>query len=143
MRGFSRATLTKARAAAGLSRQDLARLARTGRATIDNWEAGRSSPQVDVLVRVAEVLNLNLETLVDIPPDQRFPGDWRVIRGLTQPQLATAAGLSTATIGAIERGEVTLTDANTTAIATALDIPSTTYRDAYERSRTRPPGTPA
>lgn len=143
MRGFDRATLTKARTDAGLSRQDLARLARTGRATIDNWETGRSSPQIDVLIRVADVLKLDLETLIRIPHDQRFPGDWRVIRGLTQPQLAAATGLSTTTIGAIERGEVTLADASATTIAAALDITAATYRDAYERSRTRPAGTPA
>lgn len=143
MRGFNRATLTQARTTAGLSRQDLARLARTGRATIDNWETGRSTPQIDVLVRVAEVLSLPVDALIDIPEDQRYPGDWRVLRGLTQPQLAAATGLSTTTIGAIERGEVALTDANAAAIARALNIDDTTYQQAYERARTRPPGTPA
>jgi transcriptional regulator with XRE-family HTH domain len=143
LRGFNRATLAQARTAAGLSRQDLARLARTGRATIDNWETGRATPQIDVLVRVAEVLHVRVDTLIDIPTDQRYPGDWRILRGLTQPQLATATGLSTTTIGAIERGEVALSDTNADTIAKELNITATTYRQAYERARTRPPGTPA
>lgn len=143
MRGFDRATLTQARAAAGMSRQDLARLARTGRSTLDNWETGRSTPQIDVLVRVADVLKLDLEALIRIPHHQRFPGDWRVIRGLTQPQLAAATGLSTATIGAIERGEVALSDDNAATIANTLDIKPAEFRDAYERARIRPAGTPA
>jgi transcriptional regulator with XRE-family HTH domain len=143
IRGFSPAALSQARQRAGLSRQDLARLARTGRATIDNWESGRATPQIDVLVRVATVLGLAVDKLVHIPSHQRFPGDWRVLRGFTQPQLAVATGLSTTTIGAIERGEVALTDTNAAAISAALDMTSRTYRQAYERARTRPAGTPA
>jgi transcriptional regulator with XRE-family HTH domain len=86
---------------------------------------------------------VRVDTLIDIPTDQRYPGDWRILRGLTQPQLATATGLSTTTIGAIERGEVALSDTNADTIAKELNITATTYRQAYERARTRPPGTPA
>lgn len=143
LRGFNRAKLLQARDHAGLSRQDLARLARTGRATIDNWENGRTTPQIDVLVRVAAVLKLSIAELIDIPPDQRYPGDLRILRGLTQPQLAAATGLSTTTVGAIERGEVALTKHNAEGIAEALHITESTYCQAYERARTRPPGTPA
>lgn len=143
MRGFDPTAFSQARQDAGLSRKDLARLARTGRATIDNWETGRATPQIDVLVRASEVLNVPIDTFVKIAADQRYPGDLRVLHGLTQPQLATATGLSTTTIGAIERGEVTLSDANATAIATALQLSPHAYQQAYERSRTRPPGTPA
>lgn len=143
MRGFDPEDFTRARISAGLSRQDLARLSRTGRATIDNWENGKATPQIDALVRVAAVLNLTPESFIKIPPDRRYPGDWRVIRGLTQPQLAAATALSTTTIGAIERGEVALTDSNAATIAAILDLTPAAYRAAYERARTRPPGTPA
>lgn len=143
LRGFDPSAFSQAREAAGMSRKDLARLARTGRATIDNWETGRVTPQIDVLVRAAKALNAPLDTFVSIPPNQRYPGDLRVLRGLTQPQLANATGLSTTTIGSIERGEVTLSDANAQAIAAALKLSPQTYQQAFERVRTRPPGTPA
>ena len=97
----------------------------------------------DVLVRAAKALNAPLDTFVKIPANQRYPGDLRVLRGLTQPQLANATGLSTTTIGSIERGEVTLSDANAQAIAAALKLSPQTYQQAFERVRTRPPGTPA
>lgn len=143
LRGFDPSAFSQARQAAGMSRKDLARLARTGRATIDNWETGRVTPQIDVLVRAAKALNATVETFVNIPSNQRYPGDLRVLRGLTQPQLATATGLSTTTIGAIERGEVTLTEANAAAISSALKLSPQAYQQAFERVRTRPPGTPA
>lgn len=143
MRGFNPANLTHARHTAGLSRKDLARLAQTGRATIDNWEAGRVTPQIDVLVRVARVLNVTIDQLVDIPTHQRYPGDWRILNGLTQPQLAAQTGLSTATVGAIERGEIALSPSHAETLAAALNLAADDYRSAYERSRLRPPGTPA
>lgn len=143
MRGFSPAALTQARTRAGLSRQDLARLARTGRATIGKWETGCTSPQIDVLTRVAAALHLPVAHFIDLPAKQRYPADWRVLAGMTQPQLATATDLSTTTIGAIERGEVGLPEPTAIRIANTLSTTSDTYRAAYERARTRPPGAPA
>lgn len=142
-RGFDPNALRQAREHAEISRKDLARLARTGRATIDNWESGRSTPQIDILVRVADVLKLNIDAFITTPPHERYPGDWRILRGLTQPQLAANVGISTPTLGSIERGEVALSDATATAIAIALNITADTYHQAHERARARPPGTPA
>ena len=42
--------LAKARVAAGLSQQDMARCIGKGRATIQNWEAGASSPPTDKIM---------------------------------------------------------------------------------------------
>ncbi|MGV9865120.1 helix-turn-helix domain-containing protein [Rhodococcus koreensis] len=143
MRGFSPLALETARKAATLTRSDLARVAGVGIATVRRWETGESSPQVDALARVAKALKVSIGDVVRIDPDQRFPGDWRVLRGLTQPQLGALAGVSTAVVGSVERAEVALTDANAIRLARALQISVEDLRAAHERARLRPPGTPA
>jgi transcriptional regulator with XRE-family HTH domain len=79
---------------------------------------------------------------VRIDVAERYPGDWRVMQGLTQLQLAAAAGLSTAMVQRIERGEYPLSDANATTLAGLLGITAQAYRQAYQRARQRPAGTP-
>jgi transcriptional regulator with XRE-family HTH domain len=104
---------------------------------------GVRSPQVDVLASVARALDISLSELVSVPVDERFPGDWRVLRGLTQPQLGVAAGISTTMVGAIERGEAELSEQTARALADALSVNETELRAAYRRARNRPTGTPA
>lgn len=48
-------------------------------------EAGKGTPQIDLLARVMAILETPIEHVVAIAPDERYPGDWRVIKGLTQP----------------------------------------------------------
>ncbi|EUA09669.1 helix-turn-helix family protein [Mycobacterium xenopi 4042] len=82
---------------------DLARMADVAVSTIHHWEAGTRSPQIDILANVMKVLHAPIESVVLIPTDHRYPSDWRAIKGLTQPQLAAAAHMPTATIQRIER----------------------------------------
>ena len=63
--------------------------------------------------------------MVTVAPDERYPGDWRVIKGLTQPELAAAAKIATTTLRGIERADISLTDANAATLASLLGIPST------------------
>lgn len=143
IRGFRPQGLRAARKAAELKVADLARLARIGVATIERWEAGSTSPQIDKLAAVAKVLTVEIDELIDIPADQRFPGDWRNLIGLTQPQLGAQAGLDTSTVGRIERGETDLTDKTAVPLAAALGIDVAELRASHERARNRPAGTPA
>jgi transcriptional regulator with XRE-family HTH domain len=143
MRGFSANTLTEVREARNFSISDLARLAQIGRSTLHHWETGHASPQVDLLARVAQALDVPMSDLVDVAPDERFPGDYRVLRGLTQPQLGQAAAVPTATVGAVERGEVALNDELAERLAHAVGTSVAEYRAAHDRARRRPPGMPA
>ena len=112
------------------------------RPTIFNWEAGKSTPQVDLLARVMRILDAPIEQVVTIPANERYPGDWRVIKGLTQPELAAAAKIATTTLRGIERADIGLTDANADKLAKhLLGISVEEYRAAYQRARQRPAGT--
>ncbi|AYE99538.1 transcriptional regulator (plasmid) [Mycobacterium paragordonae] len=143
LRGFSPDAFLHARQRRGLSQSDLARLADLGLSTVKAWESGRRSPQVDLLKRAMDFLQAPVDEVVTIAADDRYPGDWRVIRGLTQPQLAAAAKIATSTLRAIESAELTLTDANASTLARLLGITKDTYRASYQRARTRPAGTSA
>lgn len=88
-------------------------------------------------------LDAPIENVVIIDPDERYPGDWRVIRGMMQPELAAAAGIATTTLRGIEQASAALTDANAEKLAGLLGISADEYRAAYQRCRQRPPGTSA
>lgn len=143
LRGFSRAAFVEVRKRAEMSVSDLARTSGVAISTIHNWEAGNRSPQIDILAAVMNTLGAPIEAVVQVPPDDRYPGDWRVMKGMTQPQLAAAARLPTVTIQRLERGEHPLSPENADVLAALLDVSADTYREAYERARTRPVGTPA
>lgn len=133
----------QARTAAGMSRGDLARFADLAESTLSRWETGIASPQVDGLSKVVKALDLTIADVVQLPEGQRFPSDWRVLKGLTQPELGRLVGLSTTTLGRIERGEAGLTDEAAVKLSTVFAIDVDELRAAYERARRRPPGTPA
>lgn len=140
MRGFRPGNLAAARRSMGISRAELARQADIGGTTITRWERDEASPQVDLLARVVKVLGIEISDLVQVPVAERFPGDWRVLRGLTQPQLGAAAGTSTQMVGSVERGEISLSDAMAKKLSAALGISETELRASYERARSRPHG---
>ena len=89
------------------------------------------------------ILEAPIEQVVTIPAGERYPGDWRVIKGLTQPELAAAAKIATTTLRGIERADIGLTDANAEKLAKHCSgISVEEYRAAYQRARQRPAGTP-
>ncbi|ORX13086.1 XRE family transcriptional regulator [Mycobacterium xenopi] len=142
LRGFNPQAFAEARRRKDISVADLARLADVGQSTVHAWEAGRGTPQVDLLARVMRILDTAIEQVVTIPPTQRYPGDWRVIKGMTQPELAAAAKIATTTLRGIERADIGLTDANAVTLAKHLGISVEEYRAAYQRARQRPAGAP-
>ena len=143
LRGFSPEQFAATRVGAGLSVSDLARIADVAVSTIHHWEAGTRSPQIDILASVMKVLNAPIESVVLIAADQRYPSDLRVLKGLTQPQLAAAAHMPTVTVQRIERADYPLSDKNAEAIAGLLGITVDEYRAAYQRARKRPAGEPS
>lgn len=143
MRGFDPAAFRQARTDASLSITDLARLARIGRRTVQGWESGVSSPQVDVLARVCTTLGIEISDVVRLSSDATYPADLRILAGLTQPELGARTGISTSTVGAVERAEVELSAHVSAALADGVGAAEAVYRDAYERARRRPAGEPA
>ena len=100
LHGFDRHAFRALRQSRGLSVSDLARLSGAALPTIHHWEAGTRTPQVDILAAVMAMLKAPIDTVVLIAADQRYPGDWRVMSGLTQPQLAANAKIATAILQA-------------------------------------------
>ncbi|MGN0040492.1 helix-turn-helix transcriptional regulator [Rhodococcus sp. (in: high G+C Gram-positive bacteria)] len=141
LRGFDRERLIDLRTEKGYTRGDLARFAEVSVAAVRSWESGQATPQVDRLARVANALEVPLSDLVRIPPHERYLGDLRVQAGLTQPQLALEIGISTASLSSLELGETALRESVAERLGKALGLGTAEVRAAYERSRTRPPGT--
>lgn len=143
MRGFRGERLRELREARGISQQDLARMADLSAGlVVGRWENGERTPQIDLLARVAEVLGEPIEHFVEISPDERFLGDLRILRGLTQPALAARLGINTATLAELERGQRRLRPEIAQRLADVLAFPVETVVAAHEAVRSRPPGTP-
>jgi len=141
LRGFNAEAFWEARQRRGLSVSDLSRMTGVSDAAIWKWEAGTTTPLVDLLARVMRILEAPIEQVITIPADERYPGDWRAIKGISQPELAASAKIPTTTLKGIERGDRNLSDANADKLAALLGISVEQYRAAYERARQRPAGT--
>ncbi|ATL72538.1 helix-turn-helix domain-containing protein [Nocardia terpenica] len=122
---------------------ELARVAGVSKSAVEQWEREEKSPSVKLLWRVAQALGVPMDVLVPIPVTERYLGDWRVLRGMTQQELATAAGLSAPTVHRLELGQVALSRESATGLAEGLGLSVDEVRAAYERARQRPPGSPA
>ncbi|MGB8404806.1 MAG: helix-turn-helix transcriptional regulator [Mycobacterium sp.] len=121
---------------------ELARLSGVTTTTIYAWEKGTYTPQVDKLAAVMEVLGAPIEYVVRVPRDERYPGDWRVLLGVTQPKLASMAGIATSILNKIERGEVTLSKEKAVVLSQLVHASTEEYTAAWQRARTRPAGAP-
>jgi transcriptional regulator with XRE-family HTH domain len=142
LRGCSAQEFTAIRTRAGPSVSDLARIADVAVSTIHHWEAGTRSPPVDILASVMEVLDAPIEAVVLIAADHCYPGDWRLMKGLTQPQLAAAAHMPTVPIQRIERVDCPLSGKNAETVANARGSTAEEYRAAHQRARKRSAGMP-
>lgn len=141
-RGFDRELFREAVKAAGLPRSDLARLADISPATIHSWERRGGSPDVERLARIAAVLGVDITAFVHVSDDECFPADLRVRKGLTQVQLAAAAGLSTTVVSGFERAETRWSVKKAEKLAPVLGVSIDVLQQAWQRARTRPGGTP-
>lgn len=141
LRGFVPSQITMHRQARSMSRGELARLIGVTTGAVGMWERGETTPQVDTLKTAADLLNVQMDEFIQIPPAERYLGDLRALRGLTQPQLAKLLPVSMTTLAQLERGEAKLTDSVASSIAKALEVPVNTVVEAYERVRSRPENT--
>jgi transcriptional regulator with XRE-family HTH domain len=141
LRGFVPSQIAKYRQAHGMSRGELARLIGVSTGAVGGWERGETTPQVDTLKSVAELFQVPMEAFIQIPQEERFLGDLRALRGMTQPQMAKMLPISMTTLAQLERGEARLTDQTAQSIANVLELPSDTVMEAYERVRGRPRNT--
>ncbi|APA78392.3 helix-turn-helix domain-containing protein [Mycobacterium avium] len=141
-RGFDRDLFRDAIKAAGVSRSDLARLADISPATIHSWERRGGTPDIERLARIAGVLGVEVTAFVHVPDDECLPSDLRNRRGLTQVQLAAAAGLSTTVVSGFERAETRWSVKKAEKLAPVLGVSVEQLHEAWQRSRTRPAGTP-
>jgi transcriptional regulator with XRE-family HTH domain len=141
LRGFVPSQIAKYRQAHGMSRGELARLIGVSTGAVGGWERGETTPQVDTLKSVAELFQVPMEAFIQIPQEERFLGDLRALRGMTQPQMAKVLPISMTTLAQLERGEARLTDQTAQSIANVLELPSDTVIEAYERVRGRPRNT--
>ena len=137
LEGFEPARLLAARLAKGYSQGELALRASVSSASISAWEVGRSTPQVDRLRRVAEVLGLHVSELIRVPEGERKLGNLRELTGQTQAQLAKKVGISTPLLAALERGHASLTDPVRKWLAGELHLAEAVVAQAFERGRAR------
>ncbi|MBY4128050.1 helix-turn-helix domain-containing protein [Rhodococcus fascians] len=137
LEGFEPSRLLEARLNKGFSQGELALRASVSSASISAWEVGRSTPQVDRLRRVADVLGLEMAELIHIPETELKLANLRELAGWTQAQLAQRAGMSTPLLAALERGHASLTDAVCARVAAQLKLPDAAVAEAFERGRTR------
>ena len=137
LEGFEPSRLLEARLSKGFSQGELALRASVSTASISAWEVGRSTPQVDRLHRVAQVLGLEMAELIRVPETKLKLVNLRELAGWTQAQLAKRAGISTPLLAALERGHASLTDAVCARIAVELKLPDAAVAEAFERGRTR------
>lgn len=143
LRGFDPEALKAAREKRKITVQDLARCAGVTYTTVWTWENGKHAPNIDTLVKVAAYLEIPVARLVSIPKGTETLGDLRVLAGLTQPQLAKAAGMTTTVLSKLERGETPITDTRAEALAPRLGVSANEVSAAWQRARDRPPGAPA
>ncbi|WP_028463701.1 helix-turn-helix transcriptional regulator [Nocardia sp. 348MFTsu5.1] len=141
LRGFVPSQIAQHRKVRNMSRGELARLVGITTGAVGLWERGETTPAVDTLKRVADLLGAPMDEFIQIPPNERYLGDLRALSGMTQPQLAKFLPLSTPMLAALERGEARLTDRTAESLAKVLEVPVDTVVEAYERVRDRPANT--
>ena len=143
LRGWDHHAFLQARRRSGLSREDVARIAGVGAATIQHWENGRHFPQIDILRKVLPAIKSKIEDVIHVPRHEWFPSDFRVMKQLTQPELALHAGITTSSLRGIERAGQNLMPHNAEKISRALGVSVDEYTAAFQRCWNRPPGTPS
>lgn len=101
------AALRRARTNKGLTQHELARLIGVaGGERVSRWELGTSEPRPDVLLRLAEVLDVEPADLLTPPTNGQDLRRLRTLAGLSARQLADQAHLSLASIQRWEAGRL-------------------------------------
>lgn len=134
---FSPAAFKKARAGAGLSQSALAREIGRTRTLIAHWEGGRRAPSWMELGEVAEVLGVSAEALYERAAPDPSGGlrELRRARSLTQREVASWIGLSTARYWAYEQGNAPVSARAEGKLADVFDCTVEAIREASQVSQ--------
>ncbi|WP_299519033.1 helix-turn-helix transcriptional regulator [uncultured Serinicoccus sp.] len=98
--------LRSLRERAGLTQHQLARaVGVVGGERVSRWESGRSTPRPGALGRIAEILDVSVETLFIAPAGSATLWEQRLSAGLTIAQLAEAVYVSSRTVVRWENGD--------------------------------------
>jgi len=130
---FDPARLRALRVAAGLTQRQLAARAGVVPGRIGDWERGRFRPEPPSLTRLAAALDVAPAAL-QTPTGTPTLADLRGEAGLTQRQLAAAAGLTPGAYAYLELGATTLRPPATAALAGALGVDADTVTAAHTRA---------
>lgn len=117
------ARVLELRAQKDLSQRQLALAAGLTPPTIANLESGRSTPSERTIHRIANVLGVPAEELLELTDTGHLPlAKFRKAAGLSQQRLAELAGISEPTVWAIESGNSRGSIETLQAISEVLDI---------------------
>ncbi|WP_425279154.1 helix-turn-helix domain-containing protein [Corynebacterium bovis] len=132
--GFNTARFRELRLAAGLSRPQLARIAKVGVSTISAWERGTRTPTVEVLRNCMQVLGAPLSEVIphSTKPTLRL---LRISQGLSRPQVADWMELSLPGYSAIERGDTPLSELRAQQLAELYGLESHVIHHAARQAR--------
>ena len=83
-------------------------------------------------------LGLAMRDVIDVQDGEELLSDLRVLKGMTQPELAAEAGLATSTLAGLEQGHLRLRNIHIQGLSRALDLPEDVVASAYARTRSRP-----
>lgn len=68
-------TIKRFRKAKGMSQEELAVKLNVVRQTVSKWENGRSVPDADILIRMAQLLDVSVSQLLELEPDSAADAD--------------------------------------------------------------------
>lgn len=134
VRGFSAATLRRARTTAGLTQDQLADLAGVSAQTVSTWETGRSVPGPRLLAALAAALRLTPGDLAPLRDGELVLRDLRSQAGLTQAAVAAALGIGLTEASIIERGRRAVDDAVVQQLATIYRVDEDLVRRVWVRT---------
>jgi transcriptional regulator with XRE-family HTH domain len=135
VRGFDSVAMARLRKRRGLTLDALGELLGQSRQHLITWEKGLARPTPVKLVALAKALGVEPSALTTMSSEGPDLAALRAWAGLTQAQLAAAAGIPRPTYSALERGALALRLEVARRVATALGREPEEIRRAYERRR--------
>jgi transcriptional regulator with XRE-family HTH domain len=134
VRGFDPEALVRLRKERGLSHDALAERTGWGRPNIIRWEKGRRRPSPAMLLAIADALQVEPAELTSISLANAELVDLRALAGLTQEQVARAAGIPKPTYALIEHCQLPLEPALVDRLASIFGVTSRDVQRAHYRA---------
>lgn len=140
---FSAERFKKLRAESGLSLAALARQAGITRSSIYQWEEGGTTPTVETLSIVMDVLQSPMSEVLNVKAGEATLKDLRILAGHTRAEVRDVLGMSPSGWGAIERGETLLSEEKIEPLAQFFGVsPAVVIQAARNTFEMTPPPLP-